>query len=323
MILPDLRPPVLFLMGPTASGKTALAVELVQRLPFEIISVDSAQVYRGMDIGTAKPDAALRRIAPHRLIDILDPADAYSAGQFRSDARREIATIQANGRIPLLVGGTMLYFRALERGLADLPSADPVVRARLSADLTEYGAAALHARLAQIDPVAAARIHPHDPQRIQRALEVYELTGRPLTELCTGPRNESLPFRIIKLIVVPSDRRILHERIEYRFRTMLEQGFIAEVERLRTRGDLNLDKPALRAVGYRQVWAYLDGALNDAALIEQGIVATRQFAKRQLTWLRAEPAAVWLDSNNDCCLEQAIAQVHEQRVFKSMAERLC
>jgi tRNA dimethylallyltransferase len=323
MTATDPRPPVLFLMGPTASGKTALAVELVRRLPFEIISVDSALVYREMDIGTAKPDRETRRVAPHRLVDILDPAEAYSAGRFRTDALREIATIQAAGRAPLLVGGTMLYFRALERGLAELPSADPALRARLAAELAEQGSAALHARLARLDPTAAARIHPHDPQRIQRALEVHELTGRPLTELCAHPRNEPLPFRIVKLIVAPADRRVLHERIDQRFRMMLARGFIAEVERLRSRGDLDVDKPAMRAVGYRQVWAYLDGALDDAAMVERGIAATRQFAKRQLTWLRAESGSAWLDSEDSRLLERAIARVCEQGFFPNMPECLC
>ena len=323
MTAADLRPPVLFLMGPTASGKTALAVELVQRLPFEIVSVDSALVYREMDIGTAKPDAEIRRLAPHRLVDILDPAEAYSAGRFRSDARREIAAIQAAGHVPLLVGGTMLYFRALERGLAELPSADPAVRARLAAELAERGGAALHARLARLDPAAAARIHPRDPQRVQRALEVFELTGRPLTELCADRRDELLPFRIVRLIVAPADRRVLHQRIEQRFGAMLEQGFVAEVERLRARGDLDPDKPSMRAVGYRQVWAYLDGRLDRAAMVERGIAANRQFAKRQLTWLRAEADAAWLDSASRQLLDRVIADVREHRFFPNTPERLC
>ncbi|MCC7220427.1 MAG: tRNA (adenosine(37)-N6)-dimethylallyltransferase MiaA [Candidatus Contendobacter sp.] len=321
--MPDPRPPVLFLMGPTASGKTALAVELVKRLPFAIISVDSALVYRGMDIGAAKPDAATLQIAPHRLIDLLDPAEAYSAGQFRKDALREIAAIQAVGQVPLLVGGTLLYFRALERGLADLPPADPVLRARLAVEFAEQGSLALHARLAQQDPAAAARIHPHDPQRIQRALEVCELAGRSLTELCAEPHNAALPFRIVKLIVAPTDRRVLHERIEERFRAMLAQGLIAEVEKLRARGDLHPDLPALRAVGYRQVWAYLDGKLTDTAMIERAIIATRQFAKRQLTWLRAESGAFWLDSRDDHLLDRSIACLHEHRFFPKTLERLC
>lgn len=324
MTAADLRPPALFLMGPTASGKTALAVELVRRLPFEIISVDSAQVYRQMDIGTAKPDAKTRRRAPHRLVDILDPAEIYSAGQFRADALREIAAIQAAGRIPLLVGGTMLYFRALEQGLAELPAADPAVRARLAAEWAEQGGAALHARLARLDPAAAARIHPHDAQRIQRALEVYELAGRPLTELCAHPRTELLPFRTVRLIVAPADRAVLHARIECRFQMMLEQGFVAEVERLRARGDLNPELPSMRAVGYRQAWAYLDGALDYPAMVERGIAATRQYAKRQLIWLRTESTAAWLDSGRTCqALDQVIIHLREQGLFTNMPECLC
>ncbi len=322
MTTTDPRLTVLFLMGPTASGKTALAVELVRRLPFEIISVDSAQVYREMDIGTAKPDVETRRIAPHRLVDIRDPAEAYSAGQFRADALREIAAIQAAGHIPLLVGGTMLYFRALERGLAELPTADPALRARLAAERAEQGGAALHARLARLDPAAAARIHPADSQRIQRALEVYELTGRPLTELCAVSRNESLPFRIVKWIVAPANRQVLHERIKQRFQLMLAQGFVAEVECLRRRGDLNPDAPSMRAVGYRQVWAYLDGRLDETAMVERGIIATRQYAKRQLTWLRAEAGAVWLDGDENRRLDQAITRLREQGFFRNVPECL-
>ncbi|MFO1372352.1 MAG: tRNA (adenosine(37)-N6)-dimethylallyltransferase MiaA [Candidatus Competibacteraceae bacterium] len=323
MTIADPRPPVLFLMGPTASGKTALAVELVRRLPFTIVSVDSALVYREMDIGTAKPDLETRRIAPHRLVDILDPAEAYSAGRFRSDALREIAAIQATGRIPLLVGGTMLYFRALERGLAELPSADFAIRARLTAEMTERGCVALHARLATVDPAAAARIHPHDPQRIQRALEVYELTGQPLTELCVHARNELLPFRIAKLIVAPADRQILHDRIAQRFMAMLVQGFVAEVERLRARGDLNLDKPSMRAIGYRQVWEYLDGVLDYPTMIERGIAVTRQLAKRQLTWLRADTGAKWSDSATEQALDRVIDWLREVRFFPNMPKGLC
>lgn len=311
MTTTDSRPSVLFLMGPTASGKTALAVELVRRWPFEIISVDSALVYRGMDIGTAKPDAETQGIAPHRLIDILDPTEAYSAGRFRSDARREIATIHAAGCIPLLAGGTMLYFKALEQGLAELPPADPAVRAWLAAELAEQGSVVLHARLAQIDPIAAARIHPHDVQRIQRALEVYILTGQSLTELCDGSHNEILPFRIVKLIVAPADRFVLYERIGQRFQVMLEQGFVTEVEQLRARGDLDLCKPAMRSVGYRQVWEYLDGILDYPAMVERGITATRQLAKRQLTWLRSETDAFWLDSTEPHLLDQLVAKLNE------------
>jgi tRNA dimethylallyltransferase len=302
----DPRPPVLFLMGPTAAGKTALAVALAERFPFAIISVDSALVYRGMDIGTAKPDAETQRRAPHRLIDILDPADAYSAAQFRGDALRHIAAIHASGRIPLLVGGTMLYYRALQYGLADMPAADPQIRARLEAERAAAGLPALHARLARVDPAAAARIHPHDPQRIQRALEVYELTGRPITELYNRRPDQNNSLRMLKLIVAPRDRALLQQRIEQRFRTMLEQGFVAEVERLRARGDLSLDKPAMRAVGYRQVWEYLDGGIQQEDLLVRGVIATRQFAKRQLTWLRAEKDAHWLDGTAPGLLEQTI-----------------
>jgi len=319
----DSRPPVLFLMGPTASGKTALAVELVQRLPLQIVSVDSALVYRGMTIGTAKPDARTLQIAPHRLIDFLDPCQAYSAGQFRHDALREIAAIQAMGRIPLLVGGTLLYFRALERGLAELPTADPALRARLAAEFAAQGSPALHARLAQLDPVAAARIHPHDWQRIQRALEVGELAGRSLTELCNLSPNETLPFRIVKLIVAPMDRQILHQRIAQRFRVMLDQGLIAEVAALRARDDLHPDLPAMRAVGYRQVWAYLDGKVDEATMVERAIIATRQFAKRQLTWLRAESGGFWLNSLEDRLLERAMAGLDEHRFFPKTPRRLC
>lgn len=323
MIVADTRPLVLFLMGPTASGKTALAVELVRRWPFEIVSVDSALVYREMDIGTAKPDRDIQRLAPHRLVDILDPAEAYSAGRFRADALREIAAIQAAGRIPLLVGGAMLYFRTLGQGLAELPSADSAIRARLLTELAEQGSAALHARLAAVDPTAAARIHPHDPQRIQRALEVYELTGRPLTELCARSRDECLPFRIFKLILAPADRQMLHQRIEQRFLAMLEQGFVAEVERLRARGDLNLNKPSMRAVGYRQVWEYLDGLLDYPALINRGISVTRQLAKRQLTWLRAEAEAIWLDSTAQRLLDQVVDGLRTGGFFPNTPARLC
>jgi tRNA dimethylallyltransferase len=308
-------PPLLFLMGPTASGKTDLAVELVQRFPFAIISVDSALVYRGMDIGTAKPDAATLQRAPHRLIDILDPAASYSAAQFRADARREIQQIYSQGQIPLLVGGTLLYFRVLEQGLSELPSADPPVRARLAAELAAQGLAALHARLAQVDPTAAVRIHPHDTQRILRALEVYELTGQPVTELYARRQDEPRVHKddgvIVKLVIAPADRQVLHQRIEHRFQRMLAQGLVAEVERLRARGDLNLDKPSMRAVGYRQVWEYLDGLTHYAEMVRRGTAATRQFAKRQLTWLRAEGDVVWLDSLSSGLPEHVIRQLHE------------
>lgn len=289
-------PPAIFLMGPTASGKTDLALELVERLPCEIISVDSALVYRGMDIGTAKPDAATLARAPHRLIDILDPAESYSAAQFRSDALREMAGISAAGRIPLLVGGTGLYFRALRRGLSDLPAADPAVRARLEAEAAALGWAALHERLQSIDPAAAARIHPNDPQRLQRALEVYELTGQPLSML-QGRAPEPLPYCVIP-IALAIDRELLHQRIHERFYRMLELGFITEVEGLFRRGDLRPDMPSMRCVGYRQVWRYLAGTIDRDAMISEATTATRQLAKRQLTWLRSETDTHWLEGGN-------------------------
>ena len=284
-------------MGPTAAGKTDLAVTLVEQLPMDIISVDSVMVYRGMDIGSAKPDSATLAQAPHRLIDIRDPAEAYSAAQFRKDALREMAEISGEGRIPLLVGGTMLYFRALLSGLSSLPSADAEIRTRLEAEAAVEGWASLHRRLADVDAAAAARIHPNDPQRIQRALEVYELTGVPLSDLQQQQRlDQHLPYRTIKLAVAPAERSILHKRIAQRFEQMLREGLVEEVESLRQRGDLHLDLPALRAVGYRQVWEFLDGDIGYTEMVERGIIATRQLAKRQFTWLRSEPALTLLDS---------------------------
>lgn len=308
------RPPVVFLMGPTASGKTALAIELAHRWPFAIISVDSALVYRGLDIGAAKPDAATRALIPHRLIDIRDPTEIYSAAQFRNDALGEIAAIQQDGRLPLLVGGTMLYFRALERGLTALPAADPALRARLAAEWDQQGGAMLHARLARLDSTAAARIHPSDRQRVQRALEICLLTGQSATELYAGSRPAALPFRIVKLILAPQDRDWLHARIVQRWQAMLEQGVIAEVAALRARGDLHAELPALRAVGYRQIWACLEGRIEAAALSERVVIATRQYAKRQLTWLRAETAATWLPSEADDVLERAETVLRAQGV---------
>ncbi|MDX1252796.1 MAG: tRNA (adenosine(37)-N6)-dimethylallyltransferase MiaA [Gammaproteobacteria bacterium] len=294
-MMPSL-PPAIFLMGPTAAGKTDLAVALARRLSCDIISVDSALVYRGMDIGTAKPGPEVLADAPHRLIDIRDPSESYSAAQFREDALREMARISQAGRIPLLVGGTMLYFRALERGLSDLPSADSAVRVRLEEEAGALGWAALHARLAEVDPAAARRIHPNDPQRIQRALEVYELSGVPMSELYGQGAAPRFPYRALKIIISPADRAELHRRIEVRFRAMLDAGFVEEVERLRGRDDLHPDLPSMRAVGYRQVWNYLDGGLSYHEMVEKGIAATRQFAKRQLTWLRAMQDVVWFDS---------------------------
>ena len=297
------HPPAIFLMGPTASGKTALAVSLLERFPLEIISVDSALVYRGMDIGSAKPDAATLARAPHHLLDIRDPTESYSAAAFCDDAKRLMADIVARGRVPLLVGGTMLYFRALLQGLDDLPRADPALRKQLEAEAAQRGWPALHAELAQVDPVTAARLAPNDSQRIGRALEIFRLTGTPMAALLDRAQSE-LPYRVLQLALIPSDRAVLHQRIAARFDAMLAEGLIDEVERLRRDYVLTPDLPAMRAVGYRQAWAYLDGDIDLKALREQGIAATRQLAKRQLTWLRSWPDAVVLD----CLAEDLEAQ---------------
>ena len=298
--------PVICLMGPTGSGKTGLAIKLVQQFPLEIVSVDSAMVYRGMDIGTAKPDRETLALAPHRLLDIRDPSEPYSAAQFREDALQAIDEIIQQKKIPLLVGGTMLYFHALQQGLSDLPSADPVIRKKIIEEAKQSGWPALHARLADIDPVAASRIHPHDRQRIQRALEVSAVTGKNLTALHQGaPGGVFLPYRFYNLAIAPLDRGILHERIAVRFRQMLEDGLIEEVRQLQARGDLSPEMPSMRAVGYRQVLDYLSGALTRAELEMRGIIATRQLAKRQLTWLRAMPDVTWLDSEAGDLYEQA------------------
>ena len=298
------KPPAVFVMGPTASGKTDLAIALRERLPVELVSVDSAMVYRGMDIGTAKPGADELARAPHRLIDICDPSEAYSAARFREDALREIKAIFAAGRIPLLVGGTMLYFRALQYGLSTLPASDPHIRGRLETEMEVDGLPALHARLARVDPAAAARIHPNDPQRTLRALEVWEASGRPISELQRGNR-QAMPFRAIKLVRSPASRAALHERIDRRFVQMLEQGLVAEVESLIARGDLHPDLPSMRSVGYRQVWAWLRGETDRDEMVRRGQAATRQLAKRQFTWLRSETDAHWLAADGDV-LDQAV-----------------
>ncbi len=285
------QPPAIFLMGPTASGKTALAVQLAQALNGEIISVDSALVYKGMDIGTAKPTLAERGGIPHHLLDILDPSEAFSTGQFRAQALALMAEISQRGKIPVLVGGTMLYFNALTGGLATLPEADPSIRAKLDLELENLGKEVLHQRLATVDPEAAARIHPNDPQRVQRALEVYEISGRPLTSFFSAAQAQALPYKAIKLIIAPPDRKILHDIIARRFQVMLDQGFIEEVRHLFGRGDLNEKMPAIRAVGYRQAWSYLQGEYDLETMTEKAIVATRQLAKRQFTWLRRETDA--------------------------------
>ncbi len=292
------------LLGPTASGKTAAALEFAARHPVEIISVDSALVYREMDIGTAKPNAQERAAAPHHLIDIIDPADSYSAAQFHDDALRLVGEIVARGNVPLLVGGTMLYYKALTQGLNDLPRADADVRARLDADAERDGWPALHARLASVDPATAARLAPNDSQRIQRALEIFMLTGHSMSVLLAAPRvvsADGAPYRFVPLALGPSDRAVLHARIEARFDAMLAHGFIDEVKRLRARGNLNLSMPSMRCVGYRQAWEYLDDAYGYDEMRDKGVFATRQLCKRQLTWLRAMPERVVID----CCAGDA------------------
>lgn len=286
--------PLICIMGPTASGKTALAIALKQQLQrAELISVDSALVYRGMDIGTAKPDATELAAAPHFLLDIRDPAQSYSAADFRQDALELIAAIRQRGNTPILVGGTMLYFKALLQGISSLPAADPAVRAELEAEAAVKGWQAMHQQLAELDPVAAARIHPNDPQRINRALEVYRLTGQSLTAL-TAQQAEPLPYQVRQFAIAPTDRAELHRRIEQRFLQMLAQGFEQEVRQLYQRGDLHPDLPSIRCVGYRQMWDYLAGGVDYETMVSQGIAATRQLAKRQLTWLRSWPDLHWL-----------------------------
>ena len=307
----DRRPPAIFLMGPTASGKTALACALREQFPLELISVDSALVYRGLDIGAAKPDEATRARHPHRLIDIRDPAQPYSAAQFREDALQAMRETGSGGRVPLLTGGTGLYFRALHEGLSELPQADPQLRARIAAEADRLGWPALHARLAARDPKAAARIRANDAQRIQRALEVIELSGRPLSELQRGTGDQGpgtgtrFPFRVLKLALIPRRRDALRQRIAQRFDAMLAAGFLDEVRRLRARGDLHPDLPALRAVGYRQAWRHLEGGIGHDEFRRQAIFATNQLAKRQLTWLRGEHDARALDPDGPHCAERA------------------
>ena len=280
------------LTGPTAVGKTALAVELVRRRPLEIVSVDSAQIYRGMDIGTGKPDARALALAPHRLIDIREPSEPYSAANFRADALAEMRDILVQGKTPLLVGGTMLYFQVLRKGLAAMPPANPDVRREIEAQAAREGWAAIHRRLAEVDPQAAARIHPNDPQRLQRALEIYLLTGKSISGIHKERKNRpdwSTSFKLHFLAIHPAERSELHERIRARFQRMLADGLVAEVERLYRREDLHADLPSMKSVGYRQIWQYLDGGTDYSEMVEKSIAATRQLAKRQLTWLRGWP----------------------------------
>jgi len=304
-------PPCVFLMGPTAAGKTGLAVELCARFPLAIISVDSALVYRGMDIGTAKPDVETLKTAPHRLIDIRDPREAYSAAEFRDDALAEMRSITRDGRVPLLVGGTMLYFRALEHGLTQLPTADAKVRSQLAQQAAEIGWPAMHAILQQKDPRAAARIHPNDPQRIQRALEVFSISGKPMSELHAQASSQTLDYRIHKIIVAPAERSVLHDRIRQRFEMMMKNGFLDEVRTLYSRAGLHADLPAMRAVGYRQAWRFLDGECSFEEMQEKAIVASRQLAKRQLTWLRREGASIWYDLQADGARKKVISVLGE------------
>ena len=290
------KPLAIFLMGPTASGKTDLAIQLRQHLPIEVISVDSALIYRGMDIGTAKPSKAELALAPHRLIDICDPAESYSAANFRTDALREMQEISAQGKIPLLVGGTMLYYKALLEGLSPLPSADEKVRSEIEAKAALIGWAGLHQELCKIDPISAQRINPNDSQRINRALEVFYLTGKTLTQL-TAQKGEALPYDILQFAIAPEQREVLHLRIEQRFHKMIELGFQQEVEKLYRRPDLNENLPSIRCVGYRQMWEYLRGDYDHDEMVFRGICATRQLAKRQITWLRGWTSPIqWLDS---------------------------
>ena len=288
--------PIVLLMGPTAAGKTDLAVRLAERLPADLVSVDSAMVYRGMDIGTGKPPPEVLARAPHRLIDIREVTETYSAGEFRRDAMREIGSIRADGRIPLLVGGTLLYFRALERGLSPLPRAAPAVRERLEAEAERCGWPALHARLAAVDPEAARRIHPNDAQRIQRALEVFEVSGRRLSEWHrSGPRPAGPAGPIVRLAAAPAERGDLHRAIDTRFRAMVERGLVDEVRGLAERPGVGPDLPSMRAVGYRQVFDHLQGRSDHVEMVERAIAATRQLARRQLTWLRSLSGIRWLD----------------------------
>lgn len=303
MPLPEKLPSAIFLMGPTASGKTGVAIDLVRTMPIEIISVDSAMVYRDMNIGTAKPDTAILAVAPHHLIDIRDPTGAYSAAAFRNDALRLMKNISNRGNIPLLVGGTMLYFRALQNGLSDLPIADAAVRAELDALIAQHGIAYLHQQLAAVDAETATRLAPNDTQRIQRAMEIYRITGKPMSKLLKQKTGDPLPYRTINIALTPSDRSILHQRITMRFKQMMKQGLIEEVRSLRERYDLHPNFPSMRCVGYRQVWKFLDGEINEAQLFETGLAATRQLAKRQLTWLRSTPNLIKID-----CLSANLTQ---------------
>jgi tRNA dimethylallyltransferase len=305
-------PSAIFLMGPTASGKTGAAVDLISKLPVEIISVDSALVFKDMDIGTAKPDAATLAKAPHRLIDIIEPTSAYSAANFRTDALRLMTDITARGKIPLLVGGTMLYFKALQEGLSGLPEANPELRARLDARAAFVGWPAMHQKLALVDPMTAARLEPNDMQRIQRALEVFEITGEAMSTLYAKQTNEVLPYKLLKIALVPSDRKVLHDRIAIRFEQMLKDGFVDEVKRLIAKyPSLTSESTSMRCVGYRQALEHLAGEYDLAELRDRGIFATRQLAKRQLTWLRGMDDNVELDCLNSQLNELVFNKINQ------------
>lgn len=295
------RPAAIFVMGPTASGKTDLAIALQQHLPVELINVDSAQIYRQLDIGSAKPDKATLETAPHRLIDILDPLESYSAADFITDATREMAEISSRGKIPLLVGGTMLYFKALLEGLSDMPSADPAIRAEILKHAEDFGWASVHEQLRAVDPESAASLHPNHSQRIQRALEVYRISGVPMSTLRLEPNvgGVAQSYSIKQIALLPNNRNLLHERIDYRFRKMMDGGFEAEVRALFQRGDLHEDLPAIRSVGYRQLWQHLQGQCSLDEAVEKGIIATRQLAKRQITWLRNWPSSCEIEVDNE------------------------
>lgn len=293
-------------MGPTASGKTRLAIDLAQRLRGEVISVDSALVFRGMDIGTAKPDLSERAGIPHHLIDILDPSERYSTGQFQKDAEKCILAISRRGRIPILAGGTMLYFHGLLHGISALPQSDPAIRADLDREAQQHGWGFLHERLKAIDPVAALRIHPNDPQRIQRALEIHQLTGHSMTQVIAENPPPPQDFDLIPVLIAPKDRGQLAERIQHRFEAMLEKGLVAEVQALKNRADLHPDLPSMRAVGYRQVWDHLEGKDSFEQMRTKGITATRQFAKRQMTWLKKESFQLELESEDPHLIERAM-----------------
>ena len=310
-------PTAVAIMGPTGTGKTDLAVELVSGFPFEIISVDSAMVYRGMNIGTAKPEKEILEQAPHRLIDIIEPDDVYSAASFCKDALKEMAAITSAGKIPLLVGGTGLYFRALLEGISDLPSADPAIRQKLEKEASEQGWQVMHKRLESVDPDAAARIHPNDPQRIGRALEVFEITGKPITSFYKKDQGKPAPYRMLNVILEPEDRSWLHQKLTRRFDQMLEQGIVDEVQGLQKKFDLNAEIPSMRLVGYRQVWQYLANEIDQETMTEKAVIATRQLAKRQMTWFRSVNQAEHIFVDTSSPLNEILQILNKGELFLS------